>query len=70
MRRLSPAVLAITVFWGCYAIAAAYLLYVEMPPLGQVLTLVLGGYAAILAVLSVVLLLRTRPAPPGGNHEN
>jgi len=59
MRRLTPAVLATIVFWSSYAIVAAYAVYEETPPLGRVLMLVLGGYAAMLAVLTLVLWART-----------
>ena len=69
MRRLTPAVLATIVFWSSYAIVAAYVLYEETPPLGRVLMLVLGGYAAVLAVLTVVLWMRTRSAHPESDRK-
>jgi hypothetical protein len=64
MRRPTRALLATVLFWTTYVISAAYVLYEETPPLGRVLMLVLGGYAAILSVLTVVLLRRTPPTHP------
>ena len=61
MRKPSPAVFTLIVFWTAYTIAAAWTLYWATPPLSRDLLLILGGYGAILAVATVaILLLRLR----------
>lgn len=64
MRPPTPALAAITVFWVIYAIIAAYVLYQVTPPVNRVLLIILGGYAAVLALVTGVLLRRSRPALP------
>jgi len=69
MRRPAAALLATILFWSAYVAVAIYVLYVATPPLGRTLMLILGGYAAILAMLTVVLLRRARPASRDGNRQ-
>ncbi|HXX84016.1 MAG TPA: hypothetical protein VEN29_08535 [Casimicrobiaceae bacterium] len=69
MRRPTSALLATIIFWSTYLVLAAYALYEATPPLGRTLMLILGGYAAILAVLTLVLLRRGRPASPDGDQQ-
>jgi len=64
MRRPTPSLLAIIVFWASYVPIAAYVLYEVTPPVSRALLLILGGYAAILGVLTFVLLRRGRRGPP------
>ena len=69
MRKPTPAPFTLIVFWTLYAIAATWTLYEATPPLSRDLLLILGGYGAILAVVTGVILLRIgftrsrRPSP-------
>lgn len=67
-RRLLPGTLALIVFWVGYAITAAYVLYVETPPVSRFLLVALGAYAVMLAALTVVVLRRPPPATCRGGH--
>jgi hypothetical protein len=58
MRRPTPALFTLGVFWTLYALAAAWTLYGAALPAGRDLLLILGGYGAVLAVVSGAILLR------------
>lgn len=60
MKRPAPAVFTLIVFWALYAIAAAWTLYQTIPPVSRNLLLILGGYAAVLAILTVAIALRDK----------
>ena len=63
MRRPTPALSALIVFWTLYALAAGWKLYEAydaIEPVSRNLLLILGGYGAILAVITGAILLRIR----------
>lgn len=63
MRRPTPALLALIGFWTLYAIAAGWKLYEAydaIEPVSRDLLLILGGYGAILAVVTGAMMLRVR----------
>lgn len=61
MKRPSPAITILTLFWAVYGIVASVALYRALPPLHRELLAILGGGGAALAAASVALLWRMRP---------
>ena len=73
MRRPTPALFALIVFWTLYALAAGWKLYEAydaIEPVSRNLLLILGGYGAILAVVTGVILLRNRFTRPHNVQSN
>lgn len=68
MRWPRPALLAIIIFWSVYVTTASYSLYQATTPVSRVLLLVLGSYAAVLVLMTAVLLPRARPTRHGGDR--
>jgi len=69
MSRSTVANLALTIFWVAYAGTAAWLLYELTPLLSRPVVMILGGYGALLAGATVIIVFGWRPhhAPgPGG----
>ena len=69
IRRSTVANLALTIFWVAYAVTAAWLLYDLTPSLSRPVVMILGGYGALLAVATVIIVFgrRAHHAPgPGG----
>jgi hypothetical protein len=69
MRRPAIATLVLAVLWVSYALTAAWLLYEATPALSRPLLVILGGYSALLALVTglIVACLRAkRVAGPGG----
>jgi hypothetical protein len=56
MTRDVPALVALILFWAGYASAAMWALYQGTPPLSRPLLLILGGYGAVLALVTVAML--------------
>jgi len=60
MARPSTVNVILQVFWVTYAIAALWSVYQATPLLSRHLLLILGGYGAILAVVTLIVVLRAR----------
>jgi hypothetical protein len=60
MKRPSPAVCALILFWTLYALATAWTLYQATPPLSRDLLLILGSYSAMIVVVTGAIVLRGR----------
>jgi hypothetical protein len=73
MRRPNPALSALIVFWTLYAIAVGWKLsdaFDAIEPVSRDLLLILGGYGAILAVITGAILLRIRFTRPHDVHSH
>lgn len=64
MKRPTPALTVLIVFWVAYGLVAAIVLYRALPPLQRELLVLLGGTAAVLVAASFVLLWRVRFRAP------
>ncbi len=66
MKKPSPALTTLIFFWVGYTLAVAVVLYRALPPLQLELLLILGAIAAVLVVVSLVLVRR---APASASEE-
>jgi hypothetical protein len=58
MKRPSPALAMLILFWTVYGLVAAVALYPALPPLQLELLILLCGIGSVLAMASVVLCRR------------
>jgi len=56
MKRPAIATLVLAVLWVGYALTAAWLLYEATPELSRPLLMILGGYSALLALVSGLII--------------
>ena len=60
MTRPYPVKVILLLFWVTYASAALWALYQATPLLSRPLLFILGGYGALLAIMTLIVVLRAR----------
>jgi len=60
MTRPYPVNVILLLFWITYASAALWAVYQATPLLSRPLLFILGGYGAVLAIVSLIVVLRAR----------
>jgi hypothetical protein len=60
MARPYPVNVILLLFWVTYASAALWAVYQATPLLSRPLLFILGGYGAVLAIVTLIVVLRAR----------
>ena len=60
MARPYPVNVILLLFWVTYASAALWAVYRATPLLSRPLLFILGGYGAVLAIVTLIVVLRAR----------